>query len=59
MRKSIETAFEVRTGGTALIPWLFQQHNEGASLRTIADRLSETVGIRVSHETVRRWMLDG
>ena len=59
MRKSIETQFELRTGGVNLVTWLFQQKQEGESLRTIADRLSQTVGIRISHETVRRWMLEG
>lgn len=59
MRKSVEAVFETKTGGVELIPWLFQQKHEGASLRTIAERLTATVGIQVSHETVRRWMLDG
>lgn len=59
MRKTVETQFELRTGGTNLITWLFQQKNEGASLRIIADRLTETIGIRVSHESIRRWMMEG
>lgn len=59
MRKLVETAFETRSGGTPLVPWMFQQHQEGASLRVIADRLTSLVGIKVSHETIRRWMLEG
>jgi len=59
MRRLAETAFETRTGGQELIPWLFARRNEGASLRQLADELSATLGMRVSYETVRRWMLDG
>lgn len=59
MKKLVETQFETKTGGTPLVPWLFQQHQEGASLRAIAERLTSTVGIRVSHETIRRWMMEG
>lgn len=59
MRKSVETQFELRSGGVPLVPWMFQQKNNGASLRAIADSVSSTTGISVSHETVRRWMLEG
>ena len=59
MKKIVETAFETKSGGTPLVPWLFQQRQEGASLRSIADRLSSLIGIQVSHETIRRWMMEG
>lgn len=59
MKKIVETAFETKLGGTPLVPWLFQQHAEGASLRVIAERLTSLIGIRVSHESVRRWMMEG
>ena len=59
MRRAIEVAFELRTGGLPLIPWLFQRHNSGRSLREVAADLSELVGVPVSHESVRRWMLEG
>ena len=54
-----EAAFETKTGGKNLVSHLIQQKNEGKSLRNIADELSATLGMRVSYETVRRWMLDG
>lgn len=59
MRRIVETAFETKTGGTPLVAWLYQQHNEGAGFRTIAERLTSLVGIRVSHESIRRWMMEG
>ena len=59
MRRLAEAAFETKTGGQNLVQYLMQQKNEGKSLRAIADQLSATIGMRVSYETVRRWMLDG
>lgn len=59
MRKSVETQFELRSGGVPLVAWMMQQKTKGASLRSIADAVSETTGISVSHESVRRWMLEG
>lgn len=59
MRKSVETQFELRSGGVPLVAWMFQQKSNGASLRAIADAVTSTTGISVSHETVRRWMLEG
>jgi len=38
---------------------MFQQKNRGSSLRQIADAVTNTTGISVSHESVRRWMLEG
>lgn len=59
MRKIVEREFETRSGGEPLVQWMFQQKNAGASLRTIADRLTAMTGMRVSHESVRQWMLAG
>jgi hypothetical protein len=59
MRRQIEQAFETRMGGAPMVPWMFQQHNGGASLREIARRLSELTLLSVSHESVRTWMRDG
>jgi len=59
MRKSVETQFELRSGGVPLVAWMMQQRTSGASLRTIADAVTKTTGISVSHESVRRWMLEG
>lgn len=59
MKKIVETAFETKVGGAPLVPWLFQQRSEGASLRIISERLSSLIGIQVSHETIRRWMMEG
>lgn len=59
MRKSVETQFEIKSGGVPLVAWMMQQHTRGSSLRQIADAVSQTTGISVSHESVRRWMLEG
>jgi transposase-like protein len=59
MRKLVEQHFEAQSGGAHLIPWLFQQHREGASLREISERLRVLTGIQVSHVTVRNWMREG
>jgi transposase-like protein len=59
MRRAVEVAFEARTGGEAMVPWMWRQRSAGLSLRAIADSLSHLAGIPVSHESVRRWMVDG
>jgi outer membrane receptor for ferric coprogen and ferric-rhodotorulic acid len=59
MRKSVETQFELRSGGVPLVSWMMQQRTGGASLRDIADAVTKTTGISVSHESGRRWMLEG
>lgn len=59
MRRQVEQAFEIRTGGAPMVPWLWQQHNETHSLREVARRLAELTTLPVSHESVRKWMRDG
>lgn len=59
MRKSVETQFELKSGGVPLVPWMMQQRTRGSSLRQIADAVTATTGISVSHESIRRWMLEG
>ena len=60
MRKALEVAFELVNGGEeTLTDWMWKQRSEGASFRTIADRLSQKVGIPVSHEAVRQWLRAG
>jgi hypothetical protein len=60
MRRAIEMAFELRNGGQeTLADWLWKQRAAGASLRAIAETLSKSLGMPVSHETVRQWMKAG
>lgn len=59
MRRQVEVAFEARHAGKPLIPWMFHRKADGLSLRKIADELSQLSGMPVSHESVRRWMLEG
>lgn len=59
MRRLVEQAFELRTGGAPMIPWLMTQRSEGASLRELAHRLTELTGVSVSHESVRTWLRHG
>ena len=57
MKRALAVTFELMNGGQqTLDDWLFMQRSEGASFRTIADRLTQKVGFAVSHESVRQWM---
>ena len=59
-RRDLEQAFQVATGGKQqLSDWMFQQKSLGASLRTIAQMLTQRTGIPVSHESIRKWMTEG
>lgn len=59
MRRAVEVAFELRTGGTPLVAWLASRHSAGVPLRQLALELSDLVGVAVSHESVRRWIREG
>jgi len=59
MRRAVEVAFELRTGGDALVGWLTRRHMAGVPLRQLAGELSDLVGVPVSHESVRRWIREG
>ena len=59
MRQQVERELAMKTDGQRLVDWMAQQASGGASLRVIADRLTELVGIKVSHESVRQWMKAG
>jgi hypothetical protein len=60
VRQAAAVAFEMVNGGQeSMNDWLWKQRAEGASFRTIADRLTMKVGFSVSHEAVRQWMKVG
>ena len=60
VRRAVEVAFELASGGEArMVPWMVGLSRSGRSLRAIADELEARTGIRVSHETVRQWMIEG
>jgi hypothetical protein len=60
MRKAIEVAFELKNGGEqSLNDWLWLQRSRGSSYRAIADALSLSLGVQVSHESVRQWLKVG
>lgn len=60
MKRAIGVTFELlNAGAETLDDWLWKQRADGASFRTIADRLSTKVGIPVSHESVRQWLKAG
>ena len=60
MRRAVEVAFELKSGGEhRLATWLMARSRAGRSLRQIADDLEDRTGIRVSHETIRQWMIEG
>jgi hypothetical protein len=57
VKKAVGVAFEMINGGQqSLEDWMWKQRTDGASFRTIADRLTVKVGFPVSHEAVRQWM---
>ncbi|HEY7822247.1 MAG TPA: hypothetical protein VIG24_05420 [Acidimicrobiia bacterium] len=59
-RRTVETQFEMRTGGAVPFgAWLAQRHAAGVSLRRLADAVEEQTGVRVSHEAVRLWLKEG
>ncbi len=58
-RQDFEVAFQLEARGLQLSDWLFQQRQQGQSLRTIAQALTQRTGMPVSHETVRKWMREG
>jgi hypothetical protein len=59
MRALVEQHFEASTGGKHLVPWMFEQRQDGASLREIAERIRVVTGVQVSHVSVRNWMRAG
>jgi transposase-like protein len=60
MRRKAEAVFEQKNGGkTTLIQHMWALKGRGLSLRDIARDVSQATGMPVSHETVRRWMLEG
>ena len=60
MRRALQVTFELLNGGEqTLDDWLWKQRADGASFRTIADRLTVKVGVPVSHEAVRQWLKAG
>jgi transposase len=57
MKRALAVTFELMNGGDqTLDDWLWTQRQQGASFRTIADRLTTKVGVAVSHESVRQWL---
>jgi hypothetical protein len=59
MRALVEQHFEANNGGRHLMPWMWEQKQQGASLREIAERIRVQTGIQVSHVSVRNWMKAG
>jgi len=58
LRKAVEVNLEDRHH-TTFIKWAMNRMAQGASLRTMAEELSQMVGFPVSHETIRQWVVDG
>ena len=58
-RSDFEVAFQLAAKGQQLADWLFQQRSQGASLRSIAQALTQRTGMPVSHESIRKWMQEG
>ena len=60
MRRKAEVVFEQKNGGKqTLTQHMWALKGRGLSLRDIARDVSQATGMTVSHETVRRWMLEG
>jgi hypothetical protein len=58
LRDAVEVLVEERTGQT-LIKFLMGRRTAGVTLRDIAVELGDITGLRISHETVRTWLLEG
>ncbi|HEY7824454.1 MAG TPA: hypothetical protein VIG24_16550 [Acidimicrobiia bacterium] len=60
LRRIVEMQFELKNGGNEPFgTWLMRQRNAGQSLRQIAMTVEQQVGIPVSHESVRQWLVEG
>ena len=60
LRRVVEMQFELKNGGNEPFgTWLMRQRQAGASLRSIAQTVEQQVGIPVSHESVRQWLVEG
>jgi len=60
VRRAVEVTFELASGGNErLVPWMLERRRAGRSLRQIAEELEGRVGFKVSHETVRQWIIEG
>lgn len=58
-KQDFEVAFQLATSGQNLTDWMFKQRSNGASLRSIAQSLSQRTGMPISHESIRKWMQEG
>lgn len=58
-RKMIERELETRHPNSSLMQYLTTARGDKKSLRVIADDLSQLTGVRVSHESIRKWLRDG
>jgi len=60
MRRAVEAIFEMQNGGTrTLHQWLMRERLAGKSLRQIATEVEHMTGVKVSHQTVANWIVEG
>jgi intein-encoded DNA endonuclease-like protein len=60
VRRAVEAIFEMKNGGhQTLHQWLMRERQAGKSFRAIADELEQATGVKVSHQTVVNWIVEG
>jgi hypothetical protein len=60
VRRAVEAIFEIKNGGhQTLHQWLMRERKAGKSFRAIAQELEDATGVRVSHQTVVNWIVEG
>jgi DNA-binding PadR family transcriptional regulator len=60
VRRPVEAIFEIKNGGhQTLHQWLMQQRKAGKSFRSISQDLEHLTGVRVSHQTIVNWIVEG
>jgi intein-encoded DNA endonuclease-like protein len=60
MKRAVEAIFEMKNGGHhTLHQWLMRERQAGKSFRSIALDLERQTGVKVSHQTVVNWIVEG
>jgi intein-encoded DNA endonuclease-like protein len=60
VRRAVEAIFEMKNGGhQTLHQWLMRERQAGKSFRAIALDLERQTGVKVSHQTVVNWVIEG
>jgi hypothetical protein len=60
VRRAVEAIFELKNGGhQTLHQWLMRERKTGKSFRALSTELEQMTGVRVSHQTIVNWIVEG